>query len=119
MDKLSLQIITYIIVAEECIVFQIKGQPILFTLDKRLLKNMKADPHCPRYNKVHFQDFFLLIIDDTLINVTAEMPRFQSKSNIMQEFAVPVLLRVEKEPEVVKDVVKQIVNDYAFLDRSG
>jgi hypothetical protein len=80
---------------------------------------MKADPHSPRYNKVHLQDFFLFIIDDTLINVTAEMPRFQSKSNIMQEFAVPVLLRVEKEPEVVKDVVKQIVNDYAFLDRSG
>lgn len=114
--KFRLQVVTHIIVTKKRILLQIKGQPVLLTLDQRLLKHVETDPHSPRYDEVHLEDLLFFIVDHALIRVTTKMSRFQPKGHIMQEFTIPVFLRVEEETEVVKDIVKQIMDHNPLLN---
>jgi hypothetical protein len=47
------------------------------------------------------------------------MARFKAVSYVIKEFAVFVLLRIEEKPEVVENVIEQVVHDYPSLDTSG
>lgn len=44
------------------------------------------------------------------------MTRFQTERNIVEELAVFIFLRVEEESEVVKDVIKQVVDQNAAFN---
>ena len=44
------------------------------------------------------------------------MARLESEGHIIEELALLILLRSEKEPKVVEYVIKEIVDDDAALD---
>lgn len=70
---------------------------------------MISNADLPRHNKVHLQNLILLIKDHIFFLLVTEMTRHQPKSHIVQKPTSLVLLRIEKVPEVVKDIVKQKV----------
>lgn len=80
---------------------------------------MVSDTDCSVKNKVHLKDFFLFVIDDVLFFLIAKVPRLESEGHIVEEFAILVLLRIEKESEIVEDVIEQVVNDNATFDLPG
>jgi len=67
------------------------------------------------HDEVHFNYFFLLVIDNTFLLVVREMARSESKSYIMKEFTVLILVRVKEESEVVENIIEKIMdNDTSF-----
>ena len=83
---------------------------------KGLLVRVEAYPDGALCDKVHFEDFVLLIVDNVLLIVVTVGPWNQSKGHIVQELAVLVFLGVEEKPEVVEDVIEKEVNDNRALD---
>jgi len=61
---------------------------------------------CARDDEIHFEHFFFFIINNVFVVFLAEVARFEAKSDIIQEFAVFVLLRVEEKAEIVENVIK-------------
>ena len=105
MDKLSLGVVAQIVVAKEVVWRQKVGQ-IESCLLKWLLVQVVANTNSAADDEVHLKNFFLLIVYNIFILCVAEMAWFQAKSNVVKEFAVLVLLRVEEESEVVKNIIK-------------
>lgn len=61
---------------------------------------------CARDDEIHFEYFFFFIINDIFVVFFAKVARFEAKSDIIKEFAVFVLLRVEEKAEIVENVIK-------------
>ena len=47
------------------------------------------------------------------------MSWFKAKSDIIEEFAFFVFLWIEEEAEVVKNIIKEVVDNDTSLDRAG
>ena len=60
-------------------------------------------------DEVHFGDLLLLVIDDLAVVVVGEVSRDDAESDIVQELGAHVLLGIEKDAKVVKDIVEQEV----------
>lgn len=87
-------------------------------LVKWLLVSVISNTNGTIQDKVHLEHLFLLVVDHVLFLFVTEVAGFKSKSNIIEELAFLVLLRVEEESEVVEYVVKQIVDDNSTFDLS-
>ena len=81
-----------------------------------LLVHVVADSNLSLRDKVHLEYFFLFVIYHILVFFVAEMPWLQSKGDIVEEFTLFVLLRIEEETEVVEDIVEEIVDNDSSLD---
>ena len=77
---------------------------------------MVPNADCAIEDEVHLEDFLLFVINHVLFLFLAEVARFQSESNVVQELAVLVGLWIEEEAEIVKDVIEQVMNDDATFD---
>ena len=87
-------------------------------LVQRLLVRVVTYAYKSIEDEVHLEDFLLLVIDDVLLLFLAEVARLESEGHIVEELAVLVRLRIEEEAEVVEDVIKQVMDDYAAFDLS-
>lgn len=58
-------------------------------------------------DEVHLGDLLFLVVDDLAVFVVRKVARDQAESDIIQEFSAHVLLRIEKDAEVVKDIVEE------------
>ena len=85
---------------------------------QRLLVSVVTNANSTTQDEVHLEDLFFFVIDDILFFLVAEVAWFKSKGHIVQEFTLLVLLRIKEEPEVVEDVIEEIVNDDTALDLS-
>ena len=83
-----------------------------------LLVHVVSNTDLSLCDEVHLKDFFFLIVDHILVLFLAEVSWFQSKGNIVQEFALLVLLGVEEEAEIVEDIVKEVMNNDSSFDRT-
>lgn len=80
---------------------------------------MVANADCAVDHKVHLNDFFLFVVDHDPLLLFHKLARFQPKSHIVEKLALFVLLRVEKEAEIVEDIIEEVMNNDAPLDRLG
>jgi len=119
MHEFGFQVVAQIVVPKELICLQIKGQLVLVSFDDRLLILVKADAYFTRHDEVHLQYLFLLIVYDTFFLVIRKVSGFQAEGYIMKELAVLVFLRVEEEPEVVEDVIEEVVDQDAAFYGAG
>ena len=71
-----------------------------------LLVRMETDAYRASHDEVHFEDFFFLVVDHVLVIFVGEVARLEPEGHIIKKFAILILLRVEEEAEVIKDVVK-------------
>ena len=85
---------------------------------QRLLVGVVTNANSSTQDEVHLEDLFFFVIDDILFFLVAKVARFESKGHIVQEFTLLVLLGIKEEPEVVEDVIEEIVNDDTALDLS-
>ena len=113
--KLSLRVVAQVVVAEEGVTADLVRNLERHFIEG-LLIGVEADANCAVNNKVHLENLFFFVIDDVFIIFVAEMARLQPKGHIVQELAILVLLRVEKEAEVVENVVKEVMDDDASLN---
>lgn len=58
-------------------------------------------------DKVHLGDLLFLVVDDLAVFVVKKVARDQAESDIVQEFCAHVLLRIEKDAEVVKYIIEE------------
>lgn len=65
---------------------------------------------CSANDKIHFKNFVFFIVNNIFFLSLSEMARFESVGNVVEKLAVFVLLRVEEKSEVVKNIIKQVVN---------
>lgn len=86
--------------------------------DQGLLIKMVTHANCTTYYKIHLKHFIFFVVNYVLFLALCEMSRFEAVSNVVKEFAVFVLLRIEEESEVVENIIKQVVNDYSSLNAS-
>lgn len=75
-----------------------------------LLIQMVTDTHSTRDDKVHLKDFFLLVKYDVFLLLLREIAWHESKSHIVKELGVFVFLRVEEDPKVIENIIKQVVH---------
>lgn len=119
MNKFGFEVVAEIIVAKELILLEIKGQLVLFSLNNGLLILVETDADFALHDEVHLQNLFLLIVYNTFFDHIWKVTRFQTERNIVEELAVFIFLRVEEESEVVKDVIKQVVDQNAAFNWAG
>ena len=115
MHKLSFGIAAQIVVTEEGIDSDCVSQNVGLLL-KRLLVSVITDADISIEDEVHFEDLFFFVVDHVFVFLLAEMAWLQSEGYIVEELAILVLLRVKEEPEVIEDVVEQIVHNDASFD---
>lgn len=58
-------------------------------------------------DEVHLGDLLFLVVDDLAVFVVRKVARDQAESDIIQEFSAHIFLRIEKDAEVVKDIVEE------------
>lgn len=114
--KLRLLVVAKIVVANEGIHAKVVGQ-MNSTFFKRLHKKLIANSNSAIHDKVHFQNLLLFVINDALVLIFAKMARFQPKGHIVQKFGVLILNWIEKEAEIVEDVIEEIVHQNSMFDR--
>ena len=115
MDKLRFSVVAKVEVSKERVLSKVVSDLIAFFLE-RLLVQMVSHANSSADNEVHLEDFFFLIIDNVLVLLLTEVTGFQSKSNVVKELAVFILLRVEEETEIVEYVIKEIVHNDSTLN---
>jgi len=85
----------------------------------------KSNCYLSNSDKVHFSDFFLLLIDEILLDISQELARLKTKRHFVKELAVFRRRHVltlsfwdlaEEVPEVVEDIVEEVVDDDTSLD---
>ena len=67
---------------------------------------MVSDAHSATDDEVHFSDLFFFIIQDVLSLLLREVTGQQTKCYIVEELGAYVLLRVEEDSEVVKNIIE-------------
>jgi len=72
---------------------------------------MVTNPDCARRDEVHFHNRVLFIINNALTLDWKKLSRLQSKGYLVQKLCCLVLLGIEEEPKLVKNVVEQIVHN--------
>ena len=87
--------------------------------DQGLLVKMVSHTHGPADDKVHLKYFVFFVVNNIFFFAFSEMAWFKAISYVIKEFAVFILLRIEEKPEVVENVIEQVVHDYPSLDTSG
>ena len=115
--ELSFSVVAQVVVAEEGVGAEVVGQRVPVLLE-RLLVQVIADADCATDDEVHLEDFLLFVVDHVLVFLLAEVAGLQAKGNVIQEFAVLILLGLEEESEVVEDVIEQVVDNDAAFDRA-
>ena len=113
--ELGLGVVAQVVVAEEGVAADLM-RDLEWHLVKRLLIGVETDANSAVQDEVHLKHLLLLVVDDVLVLLLAEVARLEAESHIVKELAVLVLLRVEEEAEVVEDIIKQVVHDDAALD---
>jgi hypothetical protein len=93
-----------------------KSEPILL---QRLLDGCVPDPNASAENEIHFEHLLLLIVDQSFINILAEVAGLQPVGYVVEELGIPVALRVEELLKVLEDVVEEVVNNDGTLDALG
>ena len=78
---------------------------------KRLLVHDIADRNFSADYEVHLQNLLIFIINHAFTFLVAETSWFKAKSYIIKEFAVLIFLGIEKEAELVKNVIEKVVNN--------
>jgi len=78
---------------------------------------MVANTNSATNDEVHLKDFLFFVVDYILVLLLRELSWSEAKGHIVEELAVLVLLWVEEESEVVEDVIEQVVDNDATLDR--
>lgn len=81
-----------------------------------ILIKFKTHSNCSRNYEIHFEYLFFFVENNVFVLFAAEKSGPQSKSNVIEETSIAVLLWVEKSPKVVKNVVEEVVNDNIPLD---
>jgi len=92
---------------------------LVTVFDQRLLVKVISHAYGPADDKVHLKYFVFFVIYNIFFFAFREMARFKAISYVIKEFAIFILLRIEEKPEVVENVIKQVVYDYPSLDASG
>ena len=82
MDKLSFEIVWQVVIAKELVSLEAKGKLILSTVNQRLLILVEANTDLATDDKVHFEDFFLFVIND-FITLVWKTPGFKAEGHIM------------------------------------
>ena len=103
--ELGLRVAHKVVVAKEARGIELVRDLERFLLE-RLLVGVEADADCTIRYEVHLKHLVFLVIDDIFVLIFAELTWLKAKGNIIEELAVLVFLRIEKESEVVKNVIK-------------
>ena len=110
MDEFCLGVITEVVVSEEAVFSQLDCQvhPRCFAwlrvFDVPDLDGASQD-------EIHLKHFFILVVDHVFSVFLTETAGLQAKGDVVQELAVSILLCVEEEPELVENVVEEVVHD--------
>lgn len=108
-------VIENVVVSEEVVLTQRMADVEPLT-NQWLLVKVVADADAPASNKVHFQHFIFFVVHNVFFFGWSEMPWFNSKSDIVEEFAVFVLVGRKEKAEVEKYIVQQVVHYDALSD---
>ena len=103
--KLGFRVAHKVVVAKEARGIELVRDLERFLLE-RLLVGVEADADCTIRYEVHLKYLVFLVIDDIFVLIFAELTWLKAKGNIIEELAVLVFLRIEKESEVVENVIK-------------
>jgi hypothetical protein len=67
---------------------------------------MVTHANCAAYDEIHLEHFIFFVVNHIFFLTLCEMTRFEAVSNVVEEFAVFVLLRIEEESEVVENIIE-------------
>ena len=79
---------------------------------------MVSNAHSATDDKIHLSHLFFFIIQYVLSFLFGEVAGQQAKCYIVEELGANVLLWVEEDSKVVKDIIEQIVYYDSSLDAS-
>ena len=83
-----------------------------------LLVHDIADRNFSTDYEVHLKNLFVFIINHAFTLLVAETSWFKTKSHIIKEFAILIFLGIEKEAELIKNVIKKVMNNKTPSNRS-
>lgn len=78
---------------------------------QRLLIQVVSHTDSSRNDKIHFEHFLFLIEYNIFFLWVTEAARLQTKCNVVKEFTFFVFLWIEENPEIVKNIIEQIMYD--------
>jgi hypothetical protein len=115
--EFCLSVVKDVVVAEEGVAAKLVSY-LIAALNEWLLIEVVADSYRAADDKVHFKHFVLFIVNHVLVLLFVKMARLEAIGDVVEEFAVFVLLGVKEKSEVVEHVVEKVVNDNTSLDTS-